>query len=198
MTLFEKQSRSKATEDAYCKRAVSLMRRAKRALHVYPSAHLRPDQLVAWAISLRPTLRPPSWRLYKAAIRCYLERTAREESRDALPILDKAGCESCARHSCKTSSRKAKQIASADSRALADFLLEKRWKWGVATARWLVVTRVTGLRPSEWINARLVEYDAGMVALIVANAKQSNGRANGAKRTLDLSRIRPGVRRVIP
>src|SRR5260363_111525 len=49
------------------------------------------------------------------------------------------------------------------------------------TALWLAAAAVTGLRPCEWRTAQLNE-DA--TQLIVQNAKATNGRANGASRTI--------------
>src|SRR5260364_48969 len=49
------------------------------------------------------------------------------------------------------------------------------------SALWLAAAAVTGLRPCEWRTAQLNE-DA--TQLIVQNAKATNGRANGASRTI--------------
>ena len=52
---------------------------------------------------------------------------------------------------------------------------------------------VVGLRPIEWLNARIA-YDIHdkVMVLIVKNAKNSYGRANGVERTLRLVGISPG------
>lgn len=46
-----------------------------------------------------------------------------------------------------------------------------------------------GLRPSEWLNVREAQSITGMTVLVVDNAKNSQGRANGSTRTLILKDI---------
>ncbi|UVS96811.1 site-specific integrase [Burkholderia glumae] len=61
-----------------------------------------------------------------------------------------------------------------------------RHRFANALRTWLLASRVTGLRPSEWEHAGLAEI-GGRPCLIVKNGKATNRRANGTFRTLDLS-----------
>jgi hypothetical protein len=65
------------------------------------------------------------------------------------------------------------------------------------TILWLVAGYATGLRPCEWRSAVLTEDEHARPVLQVVNAKHTNGRANGATRTLALSGLRRQEREAV-
>ena len=170
-------------EVAYRARAGLLLNRARRELGREGDSLLPPIDFVKWAIARRCELRPASWRAYKAAIRFWLNERVPADAA-ALEALEQAGGMECLKKSNRTSSRKARRILGPDLRRIREFLFNSRGKWARPTAIWLTIGIVTGLRPSEWRSAKL---DIAAKLLIVRNAKNSNGRANGERRTLDLS-----------
>lgn len=107
----------------------------------------------------------------------------------------------------RTSSRKLKSFKGNDLMKLLKWLHENekkskdkskpKPKWNGLCALWILSTVHTGLRPSEWEHATLVDYnimsDGQAIkrtkALRVLNGKNSNGRANGNFRTIILAHL---------
>jgi integrase len=92
-----------------------------------------------------------------------------------------------------SSSMKSRWIKAPDFYVIREHLLQNRTAWGRATAVWLAAATITGLRPSEWFNTRLVEGFGGTRTLVIPNAKATNGRANGLSRSLDLTDLESGL-----
>jgi integrase len=95
----------------------------------------------------------------------------------------------------RTSARKCKNGTEQEYRAiLTDFKRRVRSKghfdrWDGILSKLILIGPFLGLRPCEWLTARLVD---GM--LIVKNAKYGNGRAPGPTRTLTLSNLPAAIR----
>ncbi|NRF83868.1 site-specific integrase [Burkholderia gladioli] len=83
----------------------------------------------------------------------------------------------------QTSSRKRKGIPKRDYDVLVANLSNPKQGGDYAkrAALWLMAALATGLRPCEWQKAELSEDES---ALIVQNAKATNGRATGVSRTV--------------
>ena len=82
-----------------------------------------------------------------------------------------------------TSSHKVKRIDERDWVAVAQVLRRGRSDYDALLLGYFGAALVSGLRPAEWANCRLVETRDAHV-LIVRNSKNSNGRAHGAYRRL--------------
>jgi integrase len=81
------------------------------------------------------------------------------------------------------------------TRSLPDRTMDKLYAVATTPQRidvwiWLQAGRIAGLRPGEWRDARLSVDEEKMTAhLVVKNEKHTNGRGNGATRTIDLSTL---------
>ena len=122
-----------------------------------------------------------------------LDPTAWIEAIESLKIIDGEGDSA---KTGKTSSQKLKKFPLADFDTLDTFLASKKHDVHDALRDWLSAGLWTGLRPSEWKDAQLIDIN-GMTALIVQNAKHSNGRAHGPTRTVLLHRISDSEKLII-
>jgi hypothetical protein len=75
-----------------------------------------------------------------------------------------------------TSQQKAKVLTAEKINVLIGALLASRSKWASDTITWFRAGCLTGLRPNEWPESAIVEFE-GVTALRVRNGKFSNGRA---------------------
>ena len=93
----------------------------------------------------------------------------------------------------RTSALKLKRIPREDATLLDAYLRRlARSSYAIETADWLRSGLLTGLRPCEWRDARILgDY------LIVATAKATNGRGNGTHRHLDVSALSDADRAVL-
>lgn len=177
------------TQAKYYKRAVSLIRRAKIALGLSLTDSLDPRQFVAWLSEQRKTLARTSWRQYKSAVVCFLSKEPPSGSVDeALDWLRDVDVEGCQKKTEKTSGTKLKRLNQRDFQRITEYLRENKGKWNTPLLDWMVSATLTGLRPQEWADAKLDKID-GEIALVVKNAKSTNGRAHGFSRTLLLGAL---------
>lgn len=174
----------------YLKKSRGLAKRARVDLALSDDAPLDARQFVAWLADLRPTLSKPSWRLYKSAAICYLEQNGaeNEEALQAIDYLKEIDSEGCALNTNKTSSTKLKKFPWKDFQKITDYLRNHSGKWHRPLLDWIVSASLTGLRPQEWLAAKITVI-AGEPALHVQNAKTTNGRAHGPSRTLLLGSL---------
>jgi hypothetical protein len=182
-----------------------------------------PMSLARWAAGvLRPTVRPASWRQYKASLACLLRERALELGGElegenggqckaaaaAAEWLATQGSEGCLPRTGgdrRTSQLKLKRLPPEDLLAVCGWLRSCGGKWGPLAAAWLHAGVLTGLRPVEWREAKVIENlnfpdgAAGNLSLVVRNGKYAanngrgcseagqGGRACGEHRTLGLS-----------
>ncbi len=145
------------------------------------------DAFISWLIALRPTLRPASYRQYRAAVAYVLRQSDIDEAPELLDRLQHEGEPGNRRAlPLRTSSSKAKSLRVADQNRLLQHLNTHDGSWNRLTAHWLIWGMVCGLRPVEWASVRL-QTEPGGVALLVRNAKRTQGRAHGDTRTVHLS-----------
>lgn len=85
-----------------------------------------------------------------------------------------------------TSAKKQKHLTPKDLKFLDGHLRDSKTKWSKPLRVWLRAGILTGLRPVEWRDA---EYNGETNTLIVKNAKNTNGRANGYYRNLNLNHL---------
>jgi hypothetical protein len=177
------------TVAAYLKRHRSLWR---AAAIVVPA--LDAESYVRWLIDeRRPSLSPAAWRQYRCAAKAGLGQMAETgaldevESKRLQAELDRAKTyprpNSEAR--CRTSQMKLKGIPELD-RLCAYVLATGRSANRPPLARFLFASDAAGLRPCEWPSASFEERQSGpyRYVLCVVNAKHTNGRAHGERRTL--------------
>ena len=91
-----------------------------------------------------------------------------------------------------TSGRRKKQISEEDMNAIISVIHDQNSSYSGILSTWLYLGSVTGLRPHEWCQAEIIDRLEGCPAdagpfLRVRNSKNSNGRAHGDYRHLDLT-----------
>lgn len=186
---FQQTSRNNKTKEDYLIRARQLINRAKKELELPDDESLDVRQLVVWLSEHKKNINRESWRQYKSAVIYYLENHEDETaSIEALEYIKGITSIGALTYTEKTSSLKLKKISFEDWQKLDTFLLNKNNKWHAELRAWLRASIITGLRPVEWMKAQFDEYD-GKPALIILNAKNTNGRAHGDTRTLILEDV---------
>lgn len=206
-------TRSAKTQQQYIDRGNQLLARYRRERGMLQDNLLALDtvEFADWVLSLKPTLKPTTWRPYKQSAKAVLSTLP--DSDQAIEILDADTVESGSEPERKpskerkakggrdlprrTSALKAKSISKPDFDRIVNYLrFLSSSKYGHTLADWLVAGLATGLRPVEWMATSLeVSEDPDAprgryVWLYVLNAKSTNGRGNGAARTIDLSNVR--------
>jgi integrase len=186
-------TRTDDTEVVYRRRYQGLCTRARRELGLGPEAQLSPAALVDHLIKLRPSIGRSTWRQYKAASLFGLREeagrpAARQECLEAIARLTEQGSFGAPRRI--SSSFKIKRLPDKDLKAIAEACEVSRTETSETLLLWLYATRLTGLRPIEWAKTEFSDryHDLGP-ALIIRNAKATNGRAHGPTRVLLLSQL---------
>ncbi len=181
----EKTQKIPKTERSYEKRANQLLKKCIKEYKIENSSDLDMRQFVVWLADQRPTISRPSWRQYKSAAIHFLENLPDvEESMAALDYLREKTSTGCVLKSTKTSSLKLKKISLEEWKKIDSHLIANKSKWSQNLRDWLKSGLLTGLRPIEWKNAKFFYYQDKLPALLIENAKNTNGRGNGPTRTL--------------
>lgn len=169
------------TAEHYEARFVQLQRRFQREHGDWDWA-----AFVDWLIARRPTLRPATYRQYRAAVVWALQAEAPANA-DALRARLRDGGSAGRRGDLppRTSSGKAKSVRIEEVHRLVVWLQDHGGLWDDLAARWLFWSIQTGLRPIEWRDAMLQPNALGY-SLEVRNAKHSHVRAHGEHRTVHL------------
>lgn len=187
---FNQISKTDKTKDDYFKKAIQLLKKAKKELDLKPDDDIDVRQFVIWLIEHKPKIARSSWRYYKSSVMYYLELYEDVEAADeAMEYLRDVTSVGAMKHTERTSSLKMKKISFEDWQKLDLHLEEKNQKWHAQLRVWLRSSIITGLRPVEWQNTIFTEYE-GEPALEVKNAKSTNGRSHGEKRTLVLKNVK--------
>lgn len=187
MPLPSRPARTVSTEQAYKKRTAALKLRCRRELGLHPQEHLDYRHFVGWLVTQKTLWSRPTWRQYKAAV-VYVLEVEKEKNFDpiaqeALEALLPVDVEGCVPTTRKTSGAKLKRFPYNDYRKLLRALDEHPSPWSADLKRWLAAGLLTGLRPREWGQAKMIIRD-GEPALLVTNAKATNQRAHGPTRTI--------------
>lgn len=148
---------------------------------------------IDWLISRRSTLRPATWRQYRAAVVHAMgqQQVLGRESFHAR-LMERINLPDRKVLPARTSSTKSKSLPNADMNALIQHLGARDGRWDRLTGLWLVFGMITGLRPGEWQHVKAYPGENEMI-LRVANAKFDTQRANGPERTIHV-RIPPPCR----
>jgi len=186
-------TRTNKTTIRYKVRAIQLINRAGKAI-----GNSQPTmcEIVIWLINIQPSLSRATWRQYKAALICYLENLAFEntacsaDAEDAINLLHSTDPKHCKRHGLHTSGKKQKKISKAEQEKLIAYYVNNPIiRHGITTLAWLLSGIFTGLRPLEWQSAQLIINSTGGSELHVKNAKNTNKRSHGEDRIIHLSNI---------
>lgn len=127
-------------------------------------------------------------RLYKAMLYYYFEVNSDDYIEDAVSILADIDVSLSPKKTLRTSGLRAKSMSENTFASIvyALSLPDYKGKYTYPTAMWLKAGALTGLRPHEWQHAELVENN-GFLMLKVKNGKNTNNRAHGDYRHLNLS-----------
>lgn len=134
---------------------------------------------------------------YRAALKFTMWK---HDFTDAVKALEQLNISSYSSTGTSTSSKKQKSFPDEDLQKVELRINTKR-KWDALLLKWIKAGIITGLRPEEWASAKLVEAVDDIPVLqwgdiepsedgtwlIVKNAKDTNNRANGRYRALELS-----------
>jgi hypothetical protein len=192
---------SEGTLDQYLNRGRLLLLRYKRENGI-PNWQddIHPVEFINWLMSLKPTFKASTWRVYRQAAYHTVEGLPHHDTDQALAMLDtdfvehtgemKKGVKNDGTR--RTSTLKEKKFPKDDFDRIVTYLKYfARSKLAPVLADWLKAGVWTGLRPIEWRATDLEERHADDGAVIrylyVINGKATNGRGNGLVRTLDLS-----------
>lgn len=133
---------------------------------------------------------PSTWRRYKAACVYSIGHFAgihglAKEGRDATAkILATEGIAG-GRSSGRTSSMRAKAFTRAEFLSVLDACNKSSSAYSKLLHNWLLLGAIFGLRPHEWGQCE-INTDGGVRKLVVQNGKQTNGRAHGKSRTINI------------
>lgn len=185
-----------STYQSYHVRSAQLLARAVREGGLETKNNL-PDayKLVKWLIALKPQISMSTWRQYKAAVLFALnthyvcsENVDIDKAKQKLLKESQAGAIKCSR---KTSALKIKKFPPDDLMAIYKWLEKSKAQYSEPLKLFLLATITTGLRPVEWQHAQLLtdKIHEPKIRLVVLNAKATDGRGNGKKRTLDLTEV---------
>jgi len=182
---------TKETAQAYYRKAQQLINRWHKVCPANGSRRL-PINLIEWIIEQKPTWAAASWRQNKSAILFYFHghRAAAPKHAEAfdraIARLIVEGQDGCAEATTQTSAMKAKCLPDADHIKIRAKLERSLSRYAGILIDLLHAGRLTGLRPIEWRQARLVPLPNGdgPVVLEVVNAKGTQGRSHGETRTL--------------
>ncbi len=179
----------RSTITAYAKRVAQLRKAAARELGV---AEASDEVFVAWLVESRVGLKASTWRQYRAAAVYNLERLCENRPDNATGLRAmirtlRATPPSAEKPAeARTSAKKAKRLSLADYGAIVLRAKLGRARDGDALRWYLHSALITGLRPIEWANTRLVAtpklgFDWAVVAPC---AKHDEDRAHSEYRTL--------------
>lgn len=186
-----KPTREESTKRNYKARTNKLTKQYRKDAEIpeYELVDLR--EFVGWLIYNKTQWAGTTWRQYKASVIYFLETKIAENdpiAQECYEQLINVGVEGCVKKTRNTSGKKMKKFPLKDFKEIIYYLSNNTGasRWYEPLRRWLVSGILTGLRPIEWADAKIIEHE-GELALLVKNAKNTNGRAHGEFRTIILS-----------
>jgi hypothetical protein len=211
------RTRSEKTHTGYLERGQQLIKRYRKQAGLSTSNILTVDPVhfVNWLFSIKPTITANAWRPYRQSAKAVLATIPHDDTEKAIAMIDadiSEAAETSTREASaepvtgtdgrrklprKTSARKEKRFPKGDFDKVVSYLKYfSKSKHAETLADWMIAGVATGLRPIEWQATDLEIKDdpestfGRHVWLYVVNAKATNGRGNGAHRTIDLSGCR--------
>lgn len=211
------KTRSEKTHKGYIERGQQLVKRYRKQAGLSTSNILTidPVHFVNWLFSIKPTVTADAWRPYRQSAKAVLATIPHDDTEKAIAMID-ADITEAAETSTReppsasvimadgreklprrTSALKEKRFPKKDFDQVVNYLKYfSKSKHAEVLADWMMAGVATGLRPIEWQATDLEIKDdpestfGRHVWLYVVNAKATNGRGNGAHRTIDLSGCR--------
>lgn len=203
-------SRSNETKKAYRERTVALINKARKELQIPSYKSISVKQFVGWLCAYKDTLSYSSWKQYKSSVLDYLEDQILLNHKDINDFIESYELLKNQQQTAKAKSyvlknlpiKERKQFKETSMKKMKDFPIKdftaitmaleqgsfKQAKFSEELLSWLFAGILTGLRPIEWQSATIEKIN-GQDALIVKNAKNSNGRAHGEFRTIHLKML---------
>lgn len=204
----ENQSRAESTIILYNRLYKSFERRIRQKERSPKDSLIKPAQVSMFFSENEGSWEKRTARLYRASIMFVLKERllkGEEDITQAIEILTHAYDgeeEKIARKDALSRARtvlrarkargprqKVKRFSKEDTSKLIKALVLMRTDYGEKAAAWFVATALTGLRPSEWRTAYFDTHWDMTRTLVVFNAKATNGRSHGEKRTILLKSI---------
>lgn len=199
MPLSAKPTRIDRTEQRYRRRTRNLVAQCRKKLNIPNNEELDYRRFVGWLITQKPNWSRDTWRQYKASVVFFLEKETEdgnEIASEAMETLLPVDVTGCVKKTNKTSGAKQKKVPAKDYRAIIKNIQDFGSPWAEDVERWIGASMLTGLRPIEWATAT-VETRNNIPALIVQNAKATNGRAHGPTRTILMDGLTDDERLII-
>lgn len=138
------------------------------------------EKFIAWFERFASTLKPSSYRLYKASlVYWFSEHKAYQSMLDKIYALNVQFIPSD-KMKRRTSALKNKYITDETLKIILKRLSESDSQYAEFLIRYLLANTFYGFRPSEWASAE----DTGRGSIRIKNAKATNGRGNGQFREI--------------
>ena len=187
----------------YHEKYLSLIERYLKLKSLLSIENIPEKDFVDWLINdVRPSLLPNSWRVYRNSVISCIES---EEEKDRLLKTKSLNTKKTQSALYKPRTKRDKGISDDDLLLIEDWLINKsKSQYSKALLIWLKSTIATGLRPHEWLSARLETSDVvqGSIALVCVNDKStkdqhgfmsskgySGSKTHQTERTIDLSHL---------
>jgi len=188
-----KRTITKETRERYVRVVVNLRKQAAYEYNKIPE-EVTVRLLCRYLIDRHRHLSASTWRSYRAAV---FHVYGSGMDRSSIEILNQIpGGGKKPELTPYGASMKMKSFPPAMLSETLSYLSSHQTKIGNALWLWLTVGIETGLRPFEWFDAQIIDID-GSPYLRVKNAKNTNGRANGDYRHLNLEEMDPNDIRYI-
>jgi hypothetical protein len=201
--------RSDQTLEAYARRYNQLVAKLRRSIarssgQDEAEVKVTPARLATFLIDRKSHYAACSWRVVRSSVIWAMEEIAIgaeplhvKEIGAAIARLLAEEPEPDENRPIVTSRTKAKGCSLDDAYRIRHAALATRAPAGVDLATYVNAARLTGLRQCEWAHAilRKSERPGHMWELVVANAKNSNGRTHGPHRTLYWTDLSPDLAR---
>ncbi len=195
------EKRTQGTRAFYERKYQQLATQAGEKFGLQKGVVVPPNLILQHLLARRSTLSKRTWQVYKSAFVAQMESFAAQtkdpaESQVFLQMayeMGKEGQSEARPRGVQGASLKGRRVRQEDHQRLIQYLIGRFAddKWAKVTKLVCEASYLTGLRPGEWVDA-WVEHEGGTGPLLsVRNAKQTHGRGNGERRTLDLSALSP-------
>lgn len=181
---------TESTKESYRKNSVMLLAQYSCS----SEKTFEPLEFCNWLAATKFPLAAATWRMYRASVLFYIEEhflSAHSQCSEYLSKFSSHNKPKC------TIRGKRKGYSEAEFSELLEYIrrgMHNPRTRGNGKAWWtnlyytLRAGDLSGLRPSEWLNARIEIID-GKHNLVVSNAKTTHDRAHGETRTINISEL---------
>jgi hypothetical protein len=197
---FIEPTKANGTLSLYLKDAESSRKRYRREMRIAQGVDIDNRSWAGWLIQWRYTVMASTWRRGKSAAIYWLENQMAKDGYDyksqtAIDLLKPVLSDVCLTESATNrvgGSKKLKKLSISDFNELNELLQNKysHLFWSNDLRRWLLAGMLTGLRPVEWSEAKLIENENQVPYLLIQNAKSTNNRSHGMTRTIHLPNMK--------